>query len=138
MEQTIEDRNEPKADEKVSLLAGLWDCLVVWPNNTDVELRSTNESTKTFFAENPRSLSLSLDANADGNVDLEDIQEALELAQSARRDANGKRFMIGPFPGSYTERTTCSVVVRATVIGGVAGLVFAIFALTFLFLIRRV
>jgi len=138
MQQTTEDRNEPKADEKVSLLAGLWDCLVVWPNNTDVELRSTNESTKTFFVENPRSLSLSLDANADGNVDLEDIQEALELAQSARRDANGKRFMIGPFPGSYTERTTCSVVVRATVIGGVVGLVFAIFALTFLFLIRRV
>ena len=131
--RAIEDGNVVQVDQKSSMMNGLMDCLLVWPPS-DVEVHS-NESTSKFFAESPRSLSPSLDANADGNVDIEDIQEALEFAQNARRDATGKRFMIGPFPGSYSERATCSVVVRATVVGAVIGFLFAVFALTYLCLV---
>jgi hypothetical protein len=119
-----------------SLFDGLWDCLLVWPiDNVNITEKSnvTFSTARNFLAETLRSLSPSLDANADGNIDIKDIQEALENAKNAQRDATGQRFMIGPFPASYSERTTCSVIVRATAVGFFIGALFCSISFLLLF-----
>jgi TPR repeat protein len=119
-----------------SLFDGLWDCLLVWPiDDINITEKSnvTFSTTRNFLAETLRSLSPSLDANADGNIDIKDIQEALENAKNAQRDATGKRFMIGPFPASFSERTTCSVIVRATAVGLFVGALFCSISFLLLF-----